>query len=173
MNIQYVLTKFYLRYLTGRLNENLPWKSVSYYNVYIFARQGFSVLSVPHKCGAEWTGNPYTWLAKMVSKGSCYKKIENLLQGCGGIVLNYRQISMLTNSSNAVSIIMKHFFKSGSRKNLRICFQLDMHISIRLLSKKNNFTQFPFSINQILEEKPHCFSSSECVFCLTLYIDNA
>lgn len=52
------------------------------------------------------------------------------------------------------------FFKSGSRKNLRICFQLDMHISIRLLSKKNNFTQFPFFINQILEEKPHCFFSA-------------
>lgn len=82
----------------------------------IFASQGFSVHSVLHKFGAEWTGNPYTWPAKMVSKGSFYKKIENLLQGCGGIVLNYRQISMLTNSSNAVSIILKHFLSLGVEK---------------------------------------------------------
>lgn len=132
MNIQYVLTKFNLRYLTGRLNENLPWKSVSYYNVYIFARQGFSVLSVPHKCGAEWTGNPYTWLAKMVSKGSFYKKIENL-----NSARLWWHRSQLPANINVDQLKQRRFnyietfFKSGSRKNLRICFQLDMHISIR------------------------------------------
>lgn len=74
--------------------------------------------------------------------------------------------SQLPANINVDQLKQRHFnhietFLRLGVENLRICFQLDTHISIRLLSKKNKFTQFPFSINQILEEKPHCFSSSE------------
>lgn len=102
----------------------------------IFASQGFLVHSVPHKCGVEWTGNPYTWLAKMVSKGSFYKKNR---ESSGSMWWHRSQLPANINVDQLKQRHFNHietFFKSGSRKNLRICFQLDMHFSIWLLSKK-------------------------------------
>lgn len=96
----------------------------------IFASQGFSVHSVPRKCGAEWTGNPDTWLAKMVSKGSFYKKNR---ESSGSMWWHRSQLPANINVDQLKQRHFNHietFFKSGSRKNLRICFQLDMHFSI-------------------------------------------
>lgn len=94
----------------------------------IFASQGFLVQSVPHKCGVDW--KPLYLASEDGFKGFILQKNR---ESSGNMWLHRSQLPANINVDQIKQRHFNHietFFKSGSRKNLRICFQLDMHFSI-------------------------------------------